>query len=198
MEVLMDGLLVGKKAPYFQEKAVADRRVIENFSLDLFSGKYVILFFYPLNFTFVCPTELHAFQEKLNQFKERQAEIIGCSVDSHFSHLKWLSTPKEEGGIEGVTYPIISDIKKRVSRSYAILNELEGISFRALFLIDPRGVVRHQLINDFPLGRSVEEALRMLDALIFHEKHGDVCPANWKEGEKSMKPTQEGLVNYFR
>lgn len=193
----MNSLLVGKKAPQFKAKAVANGKIVEDFSLDLFSDKYVIFFFYPLDFTFVCPTELHAFQARLQDFKERGAEVIGCSVDSQFSHLAWVNTPKSQGGIEGVTYPLVSDLKKTIAQDYHVLNEEEGIAFRGLFLIDRQGVVRHQLVNDLPLGRSVDEAIRLLDALIFHEKHGEVCPANWKEGDKSMKPTQEGLSSYF-
>ena len=193
----MSTLLVGKKAPSFKGAAVVDGKIVDNFSLDLFLGKYVVLFFYPLDFTFVCPTELHAFQEKLKAFRERNAEIIGCSVDSPFSHLAWVNTPKNKGGIEGVTYPLLSDLTKKVARDYAVLNEEEGIAFRGLFLMDKEGVVRHQLVNDLPLGRSVDEALRLLDALIFFETNGEVCPANWKAGDKAMKPDQEGLTAYF-
>lgn len=193
----MSSLLIGKKAPAFKAQAVAKGKMIDDFSLDLFSGKYVIFFFYPLDFTFVCPTELHAFQEKLAAFNERGAEVIGCSVDSAFCHLAWVNTPKGHGGIEGVTYPLVSDLNKTIAKDYHVLNEQEGIAFRGLFLIDKDGVIRHQLVNDLPLGRSVDEALRLLDALIFHEKNGEVCPANWKVGEKSMKPTQEGLTTYF-
>jgi len=193
----MEGVLVGGKAPHFKAKAVARGQVVEHFSLDLFSNKYVIFFFYPLNFTFVCPTELHAFQTRLKDFQAREAEVIGCSVDSHFSHLAWLNIPKSKGGIEGISYPIVSDVNKKIAKDYHILNEEAGMAFRGLFLIDREGIVRHQLINDFPIGRSVDEALRVLDAWIFHEKNGEVCPANWKEGDRSMKPTQEGLAHYF-
>lgn len=188
--------LVGKKAPEFKAKAVVKGK-IEDFSLSDCAGKYVVFFFYPLDFTFVCPTELHAFQEKLKEFEKRNAQVIGCSIDSWFSHSAWLNTPKAKGGIEGVTYPLVSDIHKSISRNYEVLKEEDGIAYRGLFLIDRSGVVRHQLVNDLPLGRSVEEALRVLDALIFHEKHGEVCPANWKTGAKAMKPTEEGLVEYF-
>ena len=193
----MQGLLVRKKAPNFKVKAVVNQQVVDNFSLDMFTNKYVILFFYPLDFTFVCPTELHAFQVRLKDFHERGAEVIGCSVDSHFSHLAWIHTPKNQGGIEGVTYPLIADLNKTIAKDYSVLEEDEGVAFRGLFLIDKEGIVRHQLVNDLPLGRSVDEVLRLLDALIFHEKYGEVCPANWKEGEKSMKPTPEGLAAYF-
>lgn len=189
--------LIGNKAPNFKANAVANGQINDNFSLDLFEGKYILLFFYPLDFTFVCPTELHAFQEKLGEFENRGAQVIGCSVDSAFSHLAWVNTPKAKGGIEGVTYPLVADLNKNIARDYQVLNEEEGIAFRGLFLMDKEGVIRHQLVNDLPLGRSVDEALRLLDALIFHEENGEVCPANWQKGEKSMKPTQDGLATYF-
>ena len=189
--------LVGKKAPEFKAKAVVKNEVFDDFHLSLFSGKYVVLFFYPLDFTFVCPTELHAFQEKLQEFEKRNVQVISCSIDSCFSHAAWLNTPKSKGGIEGVSYPIISDIHKSIAKDYEVLNEEEGIAYRGLFLIDKQGVIRHQLVNDLPLGRSVDEVLRLVDALIFHEQHGDVCPANWKSGEKTMTPTDKGLVEYF-
>ncbi len=193
----MDSLLVGKKAPFFRTKAVADGRIIDQISLDDFQGKFIVLFFYPLDFTFVCPTELHAFQEKLPEFEKRGAQLIGCSVDSHFSHHAWISTPKAKGGIEGVRYPILSDMNKSIARSYHVLKEDDGIAYRGLFLIDRKGMVRHQLVNDLPLGRSVDEVLRILDALIHFEEYGEVCPANWQTGSKSMKPSQEGLISYF-
>ncbi len=190
-------MLVGKKAPHFEAKAVIKDRIVEKFSLKEFLGKYVVFFFYPLDFTFVCPTELHAFQEKLPEFAKRGAEIVGCSVDSWFSHHAWLSTPKNKGGIQGVSYPIVSDLHKAIAKEFGVLKEEDGIAYRGLFLIDKQGIVRHQVINDLPLGRSVDETLRVLDAWIFHEKHGEVCPANWKQGAKTMKPTQEGLLEYF-
>ncbi len=193
----MSSLLIGKKAPNFKAGAVVDGKIVENFELDQFEGKYKVLFFYPLDFTFVCPTELHAFQEKLEEFEKRGAQVIGCSVDSAFCHLAWTRTPKREGGIEGVSYPLVSDINKTIAEEYHVLNQDAGVAFRGLFLIDKEGVIRHQLVNDLPLGRSVDEALRLLDALIFHETHGEVCPANWQEGEKSMKADQEGLTEYF-
>jgi peroxiredoxin (alkyl hydroperoxide reductase subunit C) len=190
------GVLVGKKAPEFKLKAVVKGHV-EECVLSALRGKYVLLFFYPLNFTFVCPTELHAFQERLRDFEHRGAQVIGCSVDSCFSHLAWLNTPRSKGGIEGIEYPILSDINKQVACAYDVLKEDEGIAYRGLFLIDKAGIVRHQIVNDLPLGRSVEEALRMIDALIFSEQHGEVCPANWHPGKKSMKATQDGLHEYF-
>ncbi len=191
-------VLVGKKAPDFSAKAVINGSKIEEVTLSDFMGQYVILFFYPLDFTFVCPTELHAFQEKEKAFTQRGAKVLGCSVDSWFAHLKWLQTPKQEGGIEGVKYPVISDLNKNISRAYDVLKEDEGIAYRGLFLIDKEGIVRHQVVNDLPLGRSIDEALRMLDSLISFEKHGEVCPANWRPGEKAMKPDQSGLVEYFK
>ena len=193
----MTQLLVGNKAPHFTASAVAKGKINENFSLDLLLGKYVIFFFYPLDFTFVCPTELHAFEEKREAFEVRNAQVVGCSVDSAFCHLAWVNTPKSKGGIQGVNYPLVSDLNKSIARDYHVLSEKAGVAFRGLFLIDREGIIRHQLINDLPLGRSVDEVLRLLDALIFHEEHGEVCPANWQKGEKSMKPTQEGLVSYF-
>ncbi|KAG6559947.1 Alkyl hydroperoxide reductase C [Candidatus Rhabdochlamydia oedothoracis] len=193
----MSRLLIGKKAPSFRAKAAQGDKIIDGFSLDDFLGQYVVLFFYPLDFTFVCPTEVHAFQEALQQFKQRNAQVIGCSVDSGFSHLAWLSTPKAKGGIEGIEYPIISDLNKKIANDYGVLHEEEGIAYRGLFLIDRQGMIRHLLINDFPIGRSVEEVLRILDALICFEMHGEVCPANWSVGKKTMQPDAVGLVHYF-
>jgi peroxiredoxin (alkyl hydroperoxide reductase subunit C) len=190
--------LVGKKAPEFKAKAVVKDKIFDDFCLSDFTGKYIVFFFYPLDFTFVCPTELHAFQERLKDFEKRNAQLVGCSVDSCFSHAAWLNTPKSKGGIQGVTYPIVSDLNKSIARNFQVLKEEEGIAYRGLFLIDREGTVRHQLVNDLPLGRSVDEALRLLDALIFHEQNGEVCPANWKTGAKAMKPTDQGLAEYFR
>jgi peroxiredoxin 2/4 len=192
------GVLVGKKAPEFSVKAVIKRQIENQYSLSSLKGKYVVLFFYPLDFTFVCPTELHAFQESLKDFEKRGAQIVGCSVDSCFSHIAWLKTPRTKGGIEGVEYPILSDINKQVAQSYGVLKEDEGVAYRGLFLIDKLGIVRHQIVNDLPLGRSVEEALRMIDALTNFEKHGEVCPANWQPGKKAMQATQDGLLAYFK
>ena len=190
------GVLVGRKAPGFTAKAVVNRTIQENFSLEDHLGSKVLLFFYPLDFTFVCPTELHAFQESLAEFEKRGCKVMGCSVDSAFSHLAWVETPKSKGGIEGVTYPLISDLNKTIARDYDVLVPGEGVAFRALFLIDEKGEVFHQLVNALPLGRSVEEALRILDAQIFFEQNGEVCPANWSQGKKGMKATSEGLQEY--
>ena len=189
-------VLVGKAAPDFNEKAVKGAEVIENFTLSQFKGKYVVLFFYPLDFTFVCPTELHAFNAKLADFKAKGVEVVAVSTDSWFSHLAWLNTPKAKGGIEGVEYPVVADFNKKISADYDVLLD-GGMALRGLFLIDKEGVVQHQVVNNLPLGRSVDEALRMVDALQFFEANGEVCPANWKEGDKAMKPTSEGLEEYF-
>lgn len=194
----METLLIGKPAPEFNAKAVVNGQIVEDFSLKQFEGeKNVIFFFYPLDFTFVCPTELHAFQEKTAEFEKKGAVVVGCSIDSEFAHLAWLQTPRSNGGIEGVQYPLVSDLTKSIAWDYNVLNHDAGVAFRGLFLIDKQGIIRHQLVNDLPLGRSVDEALRTLDALNFYEENGEVCPANWKEGEKSMAPTQEGLAAYF-
>jgi peroxiredoxin (alkyl hydroperoxide reductase subunit C) len=187
--------LVGKNAPMIEGKAVVQDQIVD-FSLSNYRGKYVVLFFYPLDFTFVCPTELHAFQERIEDFKNRQAELIGCSVDSCYSHLAWLKVPRSLGGIHGVEYPLLSDLSKKISKDYSVLNEQESIAYRGLFLIDKEGVVRHQLVNDLPLGRSVEEVLRTLDALNFHEQNGEVCPANWQKGQKAIAPNENGLKEY--
>ena len=188
-------LLIGKKAPEFRAKAVIGKAIKEDFSLLDYRGKYVVLFFYPLNFTFVCPTELCAFQEQLEAFSSRNAQVVGCSVDSHYSHLAWLTTPRNKGGIEGIEYPLISDLNKTISKEFDLLNE-EGVAYRGLFILDKEGIVRHQLINDLGIGRSVAEALRVLDALQHHEAHGEVCPANWEKGKKGFRATQTDLRSY--
>ena len=191
-------VLVGKEAPDFSVKAVVNGKdVVDNFTLSQFRGKYVVLFFYPLDFTFVCPTELHAFQEQLAAFESRQVQVIGASVDSWFSHAAWLNTPKEKGGIQGVTYPIISDFNKTVSRDYDVLKEGFGAAYRGLFLIDKEGIVHHQVVNDLSLGRNVDEVLRMVDALQYTEVNGEVCPANWSQGKKAMKANTAGLHAFF-
>ncbi|MCH1429631.1 MAG: redoxin domain-containing protein [Chlamydiales bacterium] len=190
--------LIGKPAPEFIAGAVVNGKFVNNFSLRSYVGKSkVVFFFYPLDFTFVCPTELHAFEEMAEEFEKRNTVVVACSVDSCFSHNAWLKTPKSEGGIEGISYPIVADMTKQISQKFDVLKEDEGIAYRGLFLIDEQGVVRHQMINDLPLGRSVDEVLRLVDALDFVEKHGEVCPANWAQGKKSMKPTSEGLKDFF-
>jgi peroxiredoxin (alkyl hydroperoxide reductase subunit C) len=190
-------VLVGKQAPDFQAVAVKNGTFDETFKLSDLKGRYIVLFFYPLDFTFVCPTELHAFSDRLPEFAERNVEVVAVSVDSHFSHLAWLNTPRTQGGIEGVGYPIVSDIHKAICKDYDVLAEEHGIALRGLFLIDREFTVRHQVVNDLPLGRNVDEAIRMIDALKFFEEHGEVCPANWSPGAKGMKPSEEGLKEYF-
>ena len=192
-------VLVGKQAPDFNVKAVVNGNEIkDSYTLSQFKGKnYVMLFFYPLDFTFVCPTELHAFQSELVWFEQRGVQVLGCSVDSEHSHYAWLNTPKDKGGIKGVTYPLLSDMKKEIAQDYDVLEE-SGVTFRGLFLIDKEGIVRHQLVNDLPLGRNIQEAKRIVEALQFHEKNGEVCPANWKEGQKSMTADRQGVETYFQ
>ncbi len=189
------GVLVGKEAPQFKAKCVTNN-TCKDIELKDYKGKYVILFFYPLDFTFVCPTELHAFQESLKEFTNNDCVVLGCSVDSHFSHLAWLDTPKEKGGIKGITYGLISDLGGHISKDYDVLNQ-DGIAYRGLFLIDREGIVRHQVVNDLPLGRNVDEALRMLLALQHTEKHGEVCPANWKKGLRAITTTTESVADYL-
>lgn len=204
--------LVGKKAPAFKATAVVNGgEFVQNFSLEQYKGKnYVIFFFYPMDFTFVCPTEILAFQERLKDFEKLNVKVVGCSVDSHHSHWAWLQTPREQGGIEGVTYPLVADFSKTIAMNYGVLageydTDEEGNAvftgspqaYRGLFLIDKNGIVRHELINDMPLGRNVDEALRMVKALQFNEEKGEVCPANWDEGKEGMKETHEGVAEYL-
>jgi len=205
-------ILVGKKAPKFRSKAVINgSQIVEDFSLEQYlDKKYVVFFFYPADFTFVCPTELIAFQNKTAEFEKRNVAVVACSVDSEFSHWKWLQTEQNDGGIKGVKYPMVADSSNTIAENFGVLagqydynDEGESIfvgeaaAYRGLFLIDKKGIVRHQVVNDMPLGRSVDETLRMVDALIFHEENGDVCPANWHAGEKSLKATQEGISDYL-
>jgi peroxiredoxin 2/4 len=188
--------LVTKPAPDFTAEAVMGNNAFENLTLSSYKGKYVVLFFYPLDFTFVCPSEIIAFDKALDKFKSKGAEVIGVSVDSPFTHFAWKNTPVENGGIGNIQYPLVADLNKEIARQYGILFN-ESIALRGLFLIDKEGVVRHSVINDLPLGRSVDEALRMLDALDFHEENGEVCPANWQEGDEAMTPTAEGVADYL-
>jgi peroxiredoxin (alkyl hydroperoxide reductase subunit C) len=205
-------VLVGKKAPGFTAPAVVNGgEIVEGFSIEQYLGKkHVVFFFYPSDFTFVCPTELLAFQDRLEEFHERNVEVVACSVDSKFSHWKWLQTELNQGGIKGVTYPLVSDLSKTISENYDVLagsydyNEDGNINFsgdprayRGLFLIDKKGVVRHQTINDMPLGRSISETLRMVDALQFFEENGEVCPADWHKVDRAMKETQESVAAYL-
>ena len=189
--------LVTKEAPDFTAQAVMPDNSFAEVKLSSYRGKYVVLFFYPLDFTFVCPSEIIAFDAALPRFEQKNAQVLGCSVDSHFTHLAWKNTPRKQGGIGPIKYPLVSDLTKQIAKDFGVLLEQGGVALRGLFLIDRKGVVRHALINDLPLGRSVDEALRVLDALRFHEEHGDVCPANWHEGEEAMKPTAEGVASYL-
>jgi peroxiredoxin (alkyl hydroperoxide reductase subunit C) len=175
---------------------MGDNTFDESFSLSSLLGNYVILFFYPLDFTFVCPSEILAFDEAHEKFRQRQCEIVGVSVDSHYTHLAWKKTPVERGGIGSIRFPLVSDLDKSIARRYGILLD-ESVALRGLFLVDREGIVRHTVVNDLALGRNVDEVLRMLDALRFHEKKGEVCPANWSEGQSGMLPTTEGVVDYL-
>ena len=188
--------LVTKQAPEFEAEAVMPNNSFETLSLSSYRGKYVVVFFYPLDFTFVCPSEILAFNRQVEDFKAKDCELLGISVDSVWTHLAWKNTPVDQGGIGAVQFPLISDLSKSISNDYGVLLE-DGVSLRGLFLVDKEGVVRHQLINDLPLGRNVDEALRVIDALQFHETHGEVCPANWRPGDDAMKPTPEGVADYL-
>ena len=189
--------LVTKEAPDFTATAVkADGTFDEEFKLSSFRGRYVVLFFYPLDFTFVCPSEILAFDKKLEQFKAKNCEVVGVSVDSQFTHFAWKNTAPKAGGIGQVKYPLVADLSNDIARSYGVLFN-ESVALRGLFLIDKEGVVRHATINDLPLGRNVDEALRVLDALQFTEEHGEVCPANWTAGDEGMKPTADGVAEYL-
>ena len=190
-------LLVTQPAPDFTATAIMpDNSFKEDFRLSDYRGKYVLLFFYPLDFTFVCPSEILAFNRAVGEFTENNCQLIGISIDSAFSHLAWKKTPVNDGGIGDIGYPLVADLDKSICRDYEVLLAA-GIALRGLFLIDREGIIRHQVVNDLPLGRSVNEALRVLHALQFTEKHGDVCPANWQKGEEAMKPTAEGVAAYL-
>jgi len=188
--------LVTKEAPDFAAQAVMGDNSFSELKLSDYRGKHVVLFFYPLDFTFVCPSEIIAFDKALDKFKAKDVEVIGVSVDSHFTHLAWKNTPVDQGGIGQIKYPLVADLNKQISRDYGVLVD-DSVALRGLFLIDKDGIIRHAVINDLSLGRNVEEALRMVDALQFTEQHGEVCPANWKEGDDAMKPTAEGVAEYL-
>lgn len=204
-------VLVGKPAPSFSAKAVQGAQIIEDFSLDQYLGeKYVVFFFYPKDFTFVCPTELHRFQEEMEEFEKRNVAVVGCSTDSEFSHHAWLQQPRNKGGIQDVNYPLVADINKTIANDYDVLAgeyvedefgelvvEGEMVSYRGLFLIDKEGIVRHQVVNDMPLGRSINECLRVIDALQHFEQHGEVCPMDWQKGQSAMSATHEGVSGYL-
>lgn len=189
-------VLVQQKAPTFTAEAVMEDGSFKQIKLEDYRGKYVLLFFYPLDFTFVCPTEIIAFSDRGEEFQKLGVQILGVSVDSAFSHLAWRNTPRNVGGLGNVSYPLVADLKKDIARAYDVLLP-DGVALRGLFLIDPEGVVRHQVVNDLPLGRSVDEALRMVKALQFTEKHGEVCPANWQEGHRTIKPTTAESKEFF-
>ena len=190
-------VLVTKPAPDFKAQAVLKDGSFAEVSLSQFKGnKYVLLFFYPLDFTFVCPTEIIAFSDRVKEFNDLGVEVIGVSVDSHFSHLAWRNTPRNQGGIGQIDYTLVADLNKQISRDYDVLMG-DAVALRGLFLIDKNGVVRHQVVNDLPLGRSVDEALRMVQALQFFEKNGEVCPADWQQGKSTIKPTVDGSKSFF-
>ena len=188
--------LVTKKAPEFTATAVMEDGSFKDISLSDYKGKNVVLYFYPLDFTFVCPSEILAFNKRVAEFKEKNTQLIGVSIDSQFSHFAWRNTEIDKGGIGQIDYPLVADVTKNIARDYGVLFN-ESVALRGLFLIDKEGMVRHSTINDLPLGRNVDEALRVVDALQFHEEHGEVCPANWKKGEEGMKPTAEGVASYL-
>jgi peroxiredoxin (alkyl hydroperoxide reductase subunit C) len=192
-------VLVGKQAPDFTATAVMGNNDI-NKSFNLkgsIAGKYAVIFFYPLDFTFVCPSELIAFNHRLDEFKKRNTEVIGISIDSQFTHLAWKNTPVEKGGIGQVQYPLVADIKHEICKAYDVEFDAAGVAFRGSFLIDRAGVVRHQVVNDLPLGRNIDEMLRMVDALQFTEEHGEVCPAGWNKGKAGMNASPEGVAKYL-
>ncbi|HYG16925.1 MAG TPA: peroxiredoxin [Bacteroidia bacterium] len=208
-------VLVGKKAPHFVADAVVNGDFVENFSLAQYEGKnHVVFYFYPLDFTFVCPTEIIAFQKRIADFESRGVKVVGCSIDSKFTHWAWLNTPQDDGGIQGVEYPLVADVNKTIAMNYGVLAghydyDDEGrmvfvsdkgddaVAYRGLFLIDKDGIVRHQVVNDLPLGRSIDETLRMVDALLFFEEKGEVCPADWEKGQEGLVDTAEGVAKYL-
>jgi alkyl hydroperoxide reductase subunit AhpC len=190
-------VLVQKEAPNFTAQAVMEDGSFKNISLSDYRGKYVILFFYPLDFTFVCPTEIIAFSDRIADFQKLGVQVLGASIDSHFSHLAWRNTPRNAGGIGAIQYPLVADLDKKISQAYDVLLP-GGIALRGLFLIDKGGVVRHQVVNDLPLGRSVDEVLRMVKALQYFEQHGEVCPANWQEGSRTIKPSPSDSKEFFQ
>jgi peroxiredoxin (alkyl hydroperoxide reductase subunit C) len=190
------GVLVQKPAPDFQAKAVLPDGSFKEIKLSDYRGKYVVLFFYPLDFTFVCPTEIIAFSDAVREFEQRNVQLLGVSIDSHYSHLAWRNTPRTAGGIGKIDYPLVADLSKTIAESYGVLLPA-GIALRGLFLIDKDGIVRYEVVNDLPLGRSVEETLRMIDALQYTESHGEVCPANWIKGARTIKPTPKDSQEFF-
>ncbi|AOF54035.1 peroxiredoxin [Rodentibacter caecimuris] len=193
-------VLVTRQAPDFTSSAVlGNGEIVDNFNFKKhIEGKAAVIFFYPLDFTFVCPSELIAFDHRYEEFKKRGVEVVGVSIDSQFTHNAWRNTPTENGGIGPVQYALAADVKHEIAQAYGIEHPTEGVALRASFLIDKNGVVRHQIVNDLPLGRNIDEMLRMVDALQFHEEHGDVCPAQWEKGKEGMKDNPEGVAKYLK
>jgi peroxiredoxin (alkyl hydroperoxide reductase subunit C) len=191
-------VLVGKAAPDFTAPAVmVNNQIVEDFNLRAhIKDKYAVLFFWPLDFTFVCPSEIIAFSNRMEEFKARNVEVIGISVDSQYTHFAWRNTPVEKGGVGAIKFPMIADLTKSIARDYDVLTG-DAVALRGTFLIGRDGIVRHQVVNDLPLGRNVDEAIRMVDALQFYEQHGEVCPAGWKKGEAGMKATADGVASYL-
>lgn len=189
-------VLVSREAPNFKATAVMPDGSFKEISLQDYRGKYVLLFFWPLDFTFVCPTEIIAFSDRAAEFEKLGVQILGCSIDSHYTHLAWRNTPRAAGGIGDVKYPLIADLDKKISEAYGVLLP-NGIALRGLFFIDKDGIVRHEVVNDLPLGRSVDEALRVIKAWQFYEQHGEVCPANWHEGDPTIKPDPKASTEFF-
>ena len=192
-------VLVAKKVPNFTAKAVlGNGEIVDNFNLlATITGKTAVIFFWPLDFTFVCPSELIAFDHRMNQFREKGVEVIGVSIDSQFTHHAWRKTSIEDGGIGPVQYPMVSDVNHEITRAFGIEHPTESVALRGSFLVDKAGLVRHQVVNDLPLGRNIDDMLRMVDALHFHEKNGEVCPAQWSEGKEGMKASPEGVAQYL-
>ena len=193
-------VLVTRQAPGFTSSAVlGNGEIVDNFNFKKhIEGKAAVLFFYPLDFTFVCPSELIAFDHRYEEFKKRGVEVVGVSIDSQFTHNAWRNTPTENGGIGAVKYALAADVKHEIAQAYGIEHPEAGVALRASFLIDKNGVVRHQIVNDLPLGRNIDEMLRMVDALQFHEEHGEVCPAQWEKGKEGMKDSPEGVAKYLK
>lgn len=192
-------VLVGRPAPDFTAAAVlGNGEIVDNFTLsEAIKGKMAVVFFYPLDFTFVCPSELIAFDKRIEEFQKRGVEVVGVSIDSQFTHNAWRNTPVADGGIGPVRYPLVADVKHDICQAYDVEHPTDGVAFRGSFLIDAEGVVRHQVVNDLPLGRNIDEMLRMVDALAFHEKHGEVCPAGWEEGKKGMDASPTGVAAFL-
>jgi len=194
----MSKAFVQKPAPYFEGTAVVPGGDFKTVKLSDYKDKYLVLFFYPLDFTFVCPTEIIAFSDRAEEFRAIDCEVVACSVDSEYSHLAWTEKPRKQGGIGKMNIPILSDLTRRISKDYGVYLEDDGVSLRGLFIIDNKGILRQITVNDLPVGRSVDETLRLVQAFQFHAKHGEVCPAGWKPGAETMKPDPSGSKDYFQ